>query len=92
MLSEVLHSARAIAVNVQIMRASVRMRELLGSNKELAEKLDQLERKLQSHDERVTPQALPALHLATSALFETRVSTWLFAAYVGCQRERSEGH
>ena len=53
MLSSVLHSARAIAVNVQIMRAFVRMRELLVSNKELAEKLDQLERKIQSHDETI---------------------------------------
>jgi hypothetical protein len=35
MLSSVLHSARAIAVNVQIMRAFVRMRELLVSNKAL---------------------------------------------------------
>lgn len=37
MLSSVLRSARAIAVNVQIMRAFVRMRELLASNRELAE-------------------------------------------------------
>ncbi|HEY1892826.1 MAG TPA: hypothetical protein VGG63_20720, partial [Steroidobacteraceae bacterium] len=48
-----LHSARAIAVNVQIMRAFVRMRELLVSNKALAEKLDQLERKLQAHDKTI---------------------------------------
>jgi hypothetical protein len=53
MLSSVLRSARAIAVNVQIMRAFVRMRELLSSNRELAAKLDQLERKLQSHDETI---------------------------------------
>jgi len=54
MLSSVLRSARAIAVNIQIMRAFVRMRELLISNRELAEKLDQLEarleKKLASHD------------------------------------------
>jgi hypothetical protein len=53
MLSSVLRSKRAIAANVQIMRAFVRMRELLSSNRELAEKLDQLERKLQSHDETI---------------------------------------
>lgn len=53
MLSSVLRSAGAITVNVQIMRAFVRMRELLSSNRELAEKLDQLERKLQSHDEAI---------------------------------------
>ncbi len=54
MLSSVLRSARAIAVNIQIMRAFVRMRELLISNRELAQKLDQLEarleKKLASHD------------------------------------------
>jgi hypothetical protein len=58
MLSSVLRSARAIAVNIQIMRAFVRMRELLISNRELAEKLDQLEarleKKLASHDGAIT--------------------------------------
>jgi phage regulator Rha-like protein len=57
MLSSVLTSARAIAVNIQIMRAFVRMRELLTSNRELAQKLDQLEarleKKLTSHDEAI---------------------------------------
>jgi phage regulator Rha-like protein len=57
MLSSVLRSARAIAVNIQIMRAFVRMRELLISNRELAEKLVQLEarleKKLASHDEAI---------------------------------------
>jgi hypothetical protein len=52
-LSSVLRSTRAIAVNAQIMRAFVRMRELLSSNRELAAKLDQLERKLQSYDEAI---------------------------------------
>ena len=46
MLSSVLKSKRAIAVNIQIMRAFVRMRELLASNKELARRLDQLEARL----------------------------------------------
>jgi hypothetical protein len=41
MLSSVLRSDRAIAVNIQIMRAFVRMRELLVSNEELAQKLRQ---------------------------------------------------
>jgi ORF6N domain len=57
MLSSVLNSARAITVNIQIMRAFVRMRELLGSHKELAQKLDQLEsrldKKLAKHDEAI---------------------------------------
>lgn len=54
MLASVLGSDRAIAVNIQIMRAFVRMRELLISNRALADKLDQLEarleRKLTTHD------------------------------------------
>ena len=54
MLSSVLNSSRAIAVNIEIMRAFVRLRELVGSNKELAAKLDQLEKKLSTHDQAIT--------------------------------------
>jgi hypothetical protein len=54
MLSSVLNSSRAIAVNVQIMRAFVRMRELLASNRELAQKLAELERKIATHDQSIT--------------------------------------
>jgi hypothetical protein len=43
MLSSVLRSERAIAVNVEIMRAFVRLRCLIASNKELARRLDELE-------------------------------------------------
>ena len=53
MLSSVLNSERAIAVNIEIMRAFVRMRELLASNKELAQQLKKLERKVASHDEAI---------------------------------------
>lgn len=45
MLSTVLRSDRAIAVNVEIMRTFVRLRELLTSNADLARRLDDLERK-----------------------------------------------
>jgi hypothetical protein len=58
MLSSVLGSERAIAVNIEIMRAFVRMRELLSSSKELARRLAQLEaridKKLAEHDEAIT--------------------------------------
>jgi len=47
MLSSVLDSERAIAVNIQIMRAFVRMRELLVCNRQLAQKLDQPEARLE---------------------------------------------
>jgi len=45
MLSSVLRSKRAIQVNIEIMRAFVRLRRLLASHSELARKLDALEKK-----------------------------------------------
>ena len=45
MLSSVLHSERAAQVNIQIMRTFVRLRGLLASHEELAQKLTALERK-----------------------------------------------
>ena len=54
MLSSVLNSRRAIAVNIEIMRAFVRLRALLASNTALARKLNELEHKLKNHDEAIT--------------------------------------
>jgi hypothetical protein len=45
MLSTVLNSERAVHVNVEIMRAFVRLRRILTSHKDLARKLEALERK-----------------------------------------------
>ncbi len=45
MLSSVLNSDRAIDVNVEIMRAFVRLRQLLATHKDLAKKLEELEEK-----------------------------------------------
>jgi hypothetical protein len=45
MLASVLNSSRAIQVNIAIVRAFVQLRELLDSNRGLAVKLEQLERK-----------------------------------------------
>jgi len=45
MLSSVLRSPRAIQVNIEIMRAFVRLRRVLASNAEMARKLDALEKK-----------------------------------------------
>ena len=57
MLSSVLNSTRAIAVNIEIMRAFVRLREMITSNIELAKRLDELEaridRKLSTHDQAI---------------------------------------
>jgi|SRR5437867_3103826 len=51
MLSSVLHSERAVLVNVAIMRAFVGLRRMLASNESLARKLAELEHKLEAHDE-----------------------------------------
>jgi hypothetical protein len=57
MLSSVLGSERAIAVNIEIMRAFVKLRDLLSSNRELARRFAQLEsrldKKLSEHDEAI---------------------------------------
>lgn len=45
MLSSVLHSKRAIQVNIEIMRTFVRLRRMLADNDQLARKLTSLERK-----------------------------------------------
>jgi hypothetical protein len=45
MLSTVLNSERAIQVNIAIMRAFVRLREMIASHKDLAKRLDELEKK-----------------------------------------------
>jgi len=45
MLSSILNSKRAVKVNIEIMRAFVRLRQILASNTDLARKLEQLEKK-----------------------------------------------
>ena len=51
MLSSVLRSKRAVQVNIEIMRAFVRLRKMLSTHKELARKLKELEDRLEKHDE-----------------------------------------
>lgn len=50
MLSSVLRSERAIQVNIGIMRVFVRVKSMLQAHKELSDKLEKLESKIQSHD------------------------------------------
>ena len=50
MLSSVLHSKRAIQVNIAIMRAFVKIRQFLSTHKDLARKLEELEKKTARHD------------------------------------------
>ena len=54
MLSSVLNSKRAIDVNILIMRAFVRLRRLISGHKELARKVEELERKYSKHEIEIT--------------------------------------
>ncbi|MDD5085507.1 MAG: ORF6N domain-containing protein [Candidatus Omnitrophica bacterium] len=51
MLSAVLNSEKAIQVSIAIMKVFVRLREILSNHKELAYKLEELERRIEKHDE-----------------------------------------
>ena len=51
MLSSVLRSPQAAIVNIEIMRAFVRLQEMIGTHADLARRLDELERRFREHDE-----------------------------------------
>jgi hypothetical protein len=51
MLSSILHSETAIAVNIQIIRVFTKMKQLLLDNRDLFLKIEKIERKLTGHDE-----------------------------------------
>ena len=53
MLSSVLKSERAVKVNIAIMRAFVKLRRMLDTNRELAQKFSELERRVGKHDEEI---------------------------------------
>ena len=53
MLSSVLSSQRAVKVNIAIMRAFVTLRQTLDTNRELAQKFSELERRVGKHDEEI---------------------------------------
>ena len=54
MAASVLDSERAVQVSIYVVRAFVQLREMLSSNKALARKLNELERKLTTHDHAIT--------------------------------------
>jgi hypothetical protein len=56
MLSSVLRSPRAIEVNIEIMRAFVRLRQLLSVHKDLAERLSKLEQQMRGRNADVDQQ------------------------------------
>lgn len=53
MLSSVLNSERAVKVNIAIMRAFVKLREMLDANRELAQKFSELEKRVGKHDQEI---------------------------------------
>ena len=54
MVASVLSSSRAIEGSVYVVRAFVKLREMLGTHKELARKLAELQRRIEAHDEEIT--------------------------------------
>jgi len=53
MVASVLNTERAVQISVFVVRAFVKLREMLSTHKELAHRLVELERKLQNHDESI---------------------------------------
>ena len=53
MLSSVLNSKRAIEMNIAIMRAFVQLRKTTSSQKQLDRKLQEIEARLEDHDESI---------------------------------------
>jgi hypothetical protein len=50
MAATVLNSPKAVEMSVFVVRAFVRLREMLGNNRQLASKIEELEQKLETHD------------------------------------------
>lgn len=53
MVATVINSPRAVEMSVFVVRAFVQLREILGTHRELAARLDELERKLSTHDQAI---------------------------------------
>src|SRR5574341_452659 len=53
MVASVLNSERAVEVSVYVVRAFVKLREMLGTHRKLAQKLAELERTVESHDRHI---------------------------------------
>ena len=53
MAATVLNSERAVEMSVFVVRAFVHLREMLASNRQVASKIDELERRLETHDDAI---------------------------------------
>jgi hypothetical protein len=91
MLSSVLRSRQAVAVNIRIMRTFVHLRELSATHAELGHRLDHLERKTMAlaarHDAnaRATRQQLQQVFAAIHAMMEPKAPTKQPIGYVAPQ-------
>jgi len=65
MAATILNTPRAIEVSVFVVRAFVRLREMVAANKELSKKLDELDRRVSHHDEAITSIVKAIRELAT---------------------------
>jgi len=65
MAANLLRSTRAVQMSLHVVRAFVRLREMVAANKELAKKLDELERRVSHHDEAITDIVRAIRELAT---------------------------
>lgn len=54
MLASVLNSPIAVQASIAVVRAFIRLREILATHKELARKLEELENRIEGHDEQIT--------------------------------------
>ncbi len=87
MLSSVLRSPRAIEVNIEIMRACVRLRQLLSLHKDLADRLTKLEQQMRGRNADVDQQFRTSFRSWNSCLPQKRVSV----ARLGFMRAGEDG-
>ena len=62
MAASVLNSPRAVEMSIFVVRAFLRLRELLATHKELAAKLAELEQRLETHDHKIV-EIIKAIHV-----------------------------
>lgn len=85
MAATVLNSERAVQMSVFVVRAFVRLREMLASNRRLAGKIDELEERLDTHDSKIqevieairdlmTPEELPRVRIGFQLPSDTKTT------------------
>ncbi len=72
MAASVLNSAQAVEMSVFVVRAFVRMREILSTHKQLAKKLEELEEKVTDHDQAISGLIEAIRELMSSGIREQK--------------------